>query len=177
MLSAASAKFFIFMALIDILIITLIVVGAIIGYCKGLAAGIGSLAGLVIGILACRMFGSVVAEAIMSMFENTEVYVATILAYITVFLIFFFGIKLVAWLLKESLKALNLGGIDRLSGAVFGALEWLLLLSVVLNGLYALTPELSLFHSSHLLGGRIFDFVMSFAPWAWGVDIIPNSVG
>ena len=165
------------MALIDILILTLIVVGAVIGYCKGLATGIGSLAGLIIGILACRMFGGVVTEAIMSMYESTEVYVATIIAYICVFLVFFFGIKLVAWLLKESLKSLNLGGFDRLSGAVFGALEWLLLLSVVLNGLYALAPDLSLFHTSHMLDGRIFDFVMNFGPWAWGVDIIPNSVG
>ena len=111
------------------------------------------------------------------MYESTEVYVATIIAYICVFLVFFFGIKLVAWLLKESLKSLNLGGFDRLSGAVFGALEWLLLLIVVLNGLYALAPDLSLFHTSHMLDGRIFDFVMNFAPWAWGVDIIPNSVG
>ena len=60
------------------------------------------------------MFGGVVTEAIMSMYESTEVYVATIIAYICVFLVFFFGIKLVAWLLKESLKSLNLGGFDRL---------------------------------------------------------------
>ena len=109
--------------------------------------------------------------------EETEYYVTTISAYIIVFLIFYFGIKLIAMLLKETLRALNLGGFDRAGGALFGALKYLLMLSLVLNALYAIEPDASLFHSSGLMEGRVFALVMRMAPWAWGVDIFPNTIG
>ena len=80
-------------------------------------------------------------------------------------------------LLKETLRALNLGGFDRAGGALFGALKYLLMLSLVLNALYAIEPDASLFHSSGLMEGRVFALVMRMAPWAWGVDIFPNTIG
>ena len=165
------------MALIDILILVLVIVGGAYGFYKGLVSGIGGLIGLVVGIIACRLFGSTFSDAIVEAFPGAEHYIAVISAYIIIFLVFFFGIKLVALLLKQTLKALSLGGFDRIGGAILGIFKWLLLLSVILNGLYIIAPNMSLFHSSHLLDGKIFEFVMRIAPWAWGVDIFPSSVG
>ena len=165
------------MAFIDLLILALIVFGGLRGFFRGLAGSIGGVAGLLVGIVACRLFGSTVASALAATFPETEYYVTTISAYIIVFLIFYFGIKLIAMLLKETLRALNLGGFDRAGGALFGALKYLLMLSLVLNALYAIEPDASLFHSSGLMEGRVFALVMRMAPWAWGVDFFPNTVG
>lgn len=165
------------MAFIDLVILALAAIGGLRGFFRGLVGGIGGIAGLLIGIVACRLFGSTAAAALAATFPDTEHYVTTISAYIAVFLIFYFGIKLVAMLLKETLRMLKLGGFDRLGGAVFGVLKYLLMLSIVLNALYAIAPEASLFHSSALMGGKAFELVMRMAPWAWGVDIFPNTVG
>lgn len=165
------------MAFIDILILALAVIGGLRGFFRGMVGGIGGVAGLLIGIVACRLFGSTVAAALSATFPETEHYVTTISAYIAVFLIFYFGIKLVAMLLKETLRMLKLGWFDRVGGALFGALKYLLMLSIVLNALYAVAPAISLFHSSALLGGKVFMVVMQMAPWAWGVDFVPNTVG
>ena len=155
----------------------LIVVGGVLGYHKGILSGIGRLVGLLVGIIACRLFGTVVGQAILSYFPDSEPYIATILAYIVIFFVFFFGIRLVAHLLKETLKTLKLGVIDRIGGAFFGVFKWLLMLSILLNAIYAIAPDISLFHSSHLFDGKIFELVMRIAPWAWGVDIFPSSIG
>lgn len=42
---------------LDIVIIVIFAVSAIMGYRKGLIGQIGSVAAIIIGILACRMFG------------------------------------------------------------------------------------------------------------------------
>ncbi len=165
------------MAFIDIIILALIAIGGLRGYMRGLTMSIGGVAGLIIGILACRMFGGPVSEAFAASHPETEHYITTISAYIVVFLIFYFGIKLVAYLLKSSFSAIHLGGFDRLGGIAFGALKYLLMLSVILNAIYVIAPHASLFHTSHLMDGAVFTLVMQMAPWAWGVDIFPNTIG
>lgn len=165
------------MAFIDLLILALIIIGGFFGFKKGLVSSIGGVAGLVIGIIACRLFGGAASAAITAAYPETEHYITTISAYIIIFLVFYFGIRIIAHLLKESLRILSLGGIDRLCGAAFGSLKYLLMLSILLNAIYVVAPDISLFNSSHLMGGKVLALVMHMAPWAWGVDIFPNTVG
>ena len=74
----------------------------------------------------------------------------------------------------KAVHAAHLAMVDRVGGAAFGVFKYLLLLSVALNGIYVLSPTLSIFHTSGLLGGDFFKLVMNLAPWVWGLDIFPD---
>ena len=50
--------------MLDILIIAVFIASAVMGYRKGLIGQIGSVAAIIIGILACRMFGPQAAAMI-----------------------------------------------------------------------------------------------------------------
>lgn len=166
------------MAIIDIVILVLVAVGAFIGYRCGLLAGIGSICGLLAGIVACHLFGDI-AYDVLCRHTDLEYYLAapytgTILAYIIVFL----PVYGVFWLAGRSLRAfaasLKLGGIDHVGGAFFGVLEYLFATSIVLNLVYVIAPYSAIFKSSHLAGGLLFEFVMDIAPFVWGANVFPN---
>lgn len=105
------------MSFIDIVIIIMLLGGLVIGYRKGFMASLGSVAALVVACLACRFLGA--GRDIPS---NLLIF---IVAYVTV--------RLLANLLRRVIHAIALGPIDRLAGAMFVALEYMVGLSLILN--------------------------------------------
>lgn len=166
------------MAFIDVIIIGLAVLGAVRGCMYGLTAGLGTVFAILAGVAACRFFGDG-AYDVLARHTDAETYpgapyTGTVLAYILVFVPVYAAGMTAGHLAKKLLAALRLGGIDRIGGGIFGALKYLLALSVVLNAIYALAPGSGIFNSSHLLGGAVFKAVMGFAPYLWGLDIFPD---
>ena len=53
------------MPALDIAILIVFAVSAVMGFRRGLIAQVGSVAAIIIGIIACRMFGAQVTEMIM----------------------------------------------------------------------------------------------------------------
>ena len=49
------------MSTIDVLFIFVVIVASIYGYCKGVLAQMGALAGILVGIICCRLFADDVA--------------------------------------------------------------------------------------------------------------------
>jgi len=164
------------MAFIDLLIVVLAAFGAFTGYRKGLLSGIGSAAGLLIGIIVCRLAGdafySMMAAGHPSWAESP--YAGRVMAEIILFAIVYAATVIAAGFAKSIIHSLCLGGFDRIGGAAFGALKYLLLLSIVLNLIYVIDPAASIFHSSDLLGGLCLKAVMRLGPWIWGLDILPD---
>lgn len=168
------------MAFIDILLLAVVALGAIQGFRKGIITGFASIAGIILGIVACRLFGDAVNTAIASAYpETTEYpgapYTGTVLAYLLLFAAVYLACFFCARLLKGIVHAVCLGGIDRLAGVVFGMFKYLLALSLVLNALFAIAPNSALFHSSGLLDGKCLEWTMRLAPWLWGLDIFPDT--
>jgi len=166
------------MAFIDIIIIGLALLGAVRGYLYGLMSGLASVAGAVAGIVACRLFGDD-AYALLARHTDVETfpgapYSGSVLSYLLVFVPVYVICRILGHLMKGILSAVRLGGIARLGGAVFGGLKYMLVLSIVLNTVYIIAPDSNIFSSSHLLEGSVFRFVMDFAPYLWGLDILPN---
>lgn len=125
---------------IDIIILSLIVIAAVMGAVKGLVHQIGTIAALVAGILACRFFGSDVADYIVDAGSEHEPVYRT-LVYALVFIVVFIGIRLVAGLFGTVLSKMHIRVIDRIGGAVFSMGACILLMSVVLNIYLALAPD------------------------------------
>lgn len=127
------------MTAIDIILLCIVLVALITGAIKGFVHQLGTIAGLIGGVLACRMFGADIADwAIARGTENAGLLRA--LVYAGVFLAVFLGLALVARLLGALLSAIKLRALDRIGGAIFRVALWLLMTSLALNVYLGICP-------------------------------------
>ena len=119
------------MTVLDIVILVIFIIAAILGFRKGFIVQVGSLAAIVIGIVACRMFGSQVVELISpSQQEIAEgangcpSYLYTIVSYCVIYLVAYYAVILVVKLLKLVVHTVLLGPLDRIGGAIVSVIKW-----------------------------------------------------
>ena len=158
--------------MLDIAIIIIFIASAVMGFRKGLIGQIGSVAAVIIGILACRMFGPPATEMIMPAGDE-EVnsmprYCATILAYAGVYIVAYYAVIIVAKMLKTVTHTLLLGPLDRIGGAVVSVIKWFMAVSVALNLYMAIFPSTDLCSKSNIGNGQPVRWIIELAPAAWG---------
>jgi len=158
--------------MLDIVIIAVFIASAVIGFRKGLIGQIGSVAAIIIGILACRMFGPQATELIMPAGDE-EVnsmprYCATIMAYAGVYIVAYYAVIIVARMLRTVTHTLLLGPLDHIAGAAVSVVKWFMAVSVALNLYIAIFPSTNLAAQSNLDHGRPVKWIIELAPAAWG---------
>lgn len=135
------------MSTIDIVIIAVIVIAAIYGYYKGIFAQMGALAGIIGGVICCRIFGDDLATFFNNHFADstatpaTTMFLNNVVAHVVIFVVAYFGARLLASLLSATLKKIKLGILNRIAGAVFAPVQWLVILSIILNIWIAIFPN------------------------------------
>lgn len=122
------------MEVIDIIILILIGVGVIQGLMKGSMKELASVVGFVAGLLLARALFGTVAEQLAPAL-NTSITVAQILSFILIWVAVPIGCSLVASVLTKALEVVHLGWLNRLSGAMLGAVKMMLLAGI---GIYVL---------------------------------------
>lgn len=162
------------MSAIDILIIIVFIGAVIYGYWKGVIVQIGSLAGILLGILACRLFGPWLTEVFGGATGGSDSidmgYINSVIANVILFLLGFISAKLVARLIKTVTTAVKLSLVDKLLGVIFCMFEWFLVLSILLNVWQVLRPGIDITSSSTLGKGRAAQAVMDIAPAVLGTE-------
>ncbi len=162
------------MSAIDILIIIVFIGAVIYGYWKGVIVQIGSLAGILLGILACRLFGPWLTDLLggaTGASQSIDIgYINSVVANGILFLLGFISAKLTARLIKTVTTAVKLSLIDKLLGVIFCLFEWFLILSILLNVWQVLRPGTDITSSSTLGNGRAADVVMDIAPAVLGTE-------
>ena len=110
---------------LDIILIVVLVVPAFMGLRMGLIKAALSLVGLVVGVVLAGNFFRPVSN-IFGFIHNEEV--ANILAFALILVLVMVAAALVARLLRSVIKAVMLGWVDNIGGAVlgflFGAIFW-----------------------------------------------------
>lgn len=119
------------MNVIDIVLGSLILFGLVRGLMKGLFVEIASIVALVAGIYGAIHFSNFAAEFLESKVDWSEKTIA-ILAFAITFVIIVLTIAMAGKALTKLADFAALGIINKLAGAVFGALKIGLILSVVL---------------------------------------------
>ena len=159
------------MTTIDIFLIIAIGASLVYGLYKGLIYQIASLGGVILGVVACRLFATQFGETLMGWFPGaiSTATVATVIAAIVIYLVVYFSVGIIASVAHRMSHALMVGWLDHLLGGVLGVLKWMLLLSILLNIWHMISPQSQVFTSSTLMDGQLFDFVMRFAPMVFGV--------
>lgn len=126
-----------------IFLLVLAIVAGVLGFMKGLVRQIGSIAGIVAGIIVCRLYGHD-AAAWLGRVASTpaeDSALITICAYAGLFVLAYLGCIIAASLLRKVVSSLHLGLIDRVAGAALKIFVWAMLVSLALNVWVAFAPE------------------------------------
>ena len=116
------------------IILILIGVGVIQGLMKGSMKELASVVGFVAGLLLARALFGTVAEQLAPAL-GTSITIAQILSFILIWVAVPIGCSLVASVLTKALDVVNLGWLNRLAGAMLGAVKMMLLVGI---GIYVL---------------------------------------
>ena len=128
------------MDIIDIIILLLIGVGVIQGLMKGSIKQLASIVGFVAGLLLARALFATVAEQLAPAL-HTSITVAQILSFILIWVAVPIGCSLIASVLTKALEVINLGWLNRLAGALLGAVKMMLLAGIGIYVLEYIDPE------------------------------------
>ncbi len=146
----------------NMFLVLVAIVAAALGFRKGLIKQLGAIAGIIAGIIACRMFGPTVTDWCRAVAtEGTSDILLTMIAYVGVFLLAYLIVSMSATLMQTAAKVVHIALLDRIGGAVFKMVLWLFILSLGVNAWCAFFPE-------HLPEGKIANFVTSLAPMVIG---------
>lgn len=136
------------MTYLDIIILLPVVYGIVRGIMRGLVREVFALVGIILGVVVARIY----ADSVTVWLGQIITIEATLLKPVAAFIIFIVVAvvcNVLAMLLTKLMKFISLGWLNRLIGGVFGAVKWILILTVIvafvdiLDGvLHFIRPEL-----------------------------------
>jgi len=160
------------MTTLDIIVLIVFAGALVMGFRKGIIEQAGSLGGLVLGVAACHLWGDKAALWLVQNHIVTPseggVCVESVLGNVLLFIVVYAGVRLAAHFVKSLTHALALGFIDRLAGAAFCALEWMLVLSVLFNLWLVFRPETDFTALCPLANGHAIQSILDLGPWLLG---------
>lgn len=116
-----------------------------LGYRRGLLAQVGSIFGVILGIVCCHVLGSSVAEHFIEDGDGVDTILLTsVLSYALIFVAAYLTGRFLGNLLSGVLQRLHLGIFNRIGGAVFTMFEYLLVYSLLLNTFIGAFPNTQL---------------------------------
>jgi membrane protein required for colicin V production len=151
-----------------VLILILMIRSALRGFIGELLSWASAALGLLTGFFLYKNGAAFLRE---KFFGDLQV-LPEVLAFIALFLIVFVAIRILEAILKDIIQRINLGGVDRVLGLIFGLLEGLLVVSLLLF-LLSIQP---LFPPERVLGNSIFArFLLPLiaAPESFGQGGVP----
>ncbi|MFA5570949.1 MAG: CvpA family protein [Sphaerochaetaceae bacterium] len=123
---------FIVLNIVDLIVLVLLLLGAIVGTAKGFSKEFGSRLGFIVGFIVALFLSQLGAQFLMNTFELKRL-VATIIAYVVLFILGYILMMAVGNLLEKALSAVGLKWLDRLLGLLLGMFEIVVVVAVVLQ--------------------------------------------
>lgn len=129
----------------DIIILVLTGVALIVGYSRGIVRQIGSLVAFVAALVACHLFGDAAsrwAASVLSVSDSASGgFAASVIGNVVLFVIVWGGLGLVARLIHEAVKAVKLGWLNSILGALFMAFKVIIGISLLINIWLVASPD------------------------------------
>ena len=136
--------------LIDFAVLILLAFGAYRGFKKGFLVEIISLLGLFLSLLGAIVFLDLGVEHFKHYFEEYSK-VLPYAVFIGIFVLLVIGFSSLAKLMKSVISVTFLGSLDRLVGAVFGVVKWLIGISLILWLSHDLGVDINLEEKSEIM--------------------------
>ena len=128
------------MTTIDIIILSVLGLGAVLGFLKGALKQVAGLLGLIVGLLAAKCLYATVADEVFS-HVTANLTLAQVLSFLAIWIMVPLIFLAAAALLTKAMEAVSLGCVNRLLGAVLGGLIHALLVSLAVCILEYVDPR------------------------------------
>ena len=147
---------------VDIVIIIYLCLSVISGFMQGLIRTVLSIIGLIVGIILAAHFYKQLGDAL-TFISNKNV--ADVVAFVFILLVVMGIAALIAWFLRSLIKAIMLGWVDKIGGAVLGLILGALSISAIL-AIIAKVSNSSLITDSKFAGFFLdkFPLILKFLP-------------
>jgi membrane protein required for colicin V production len=119
-------------AAIDCIFVALIVIFSVRCALRGFVSELMSMASVVLGLLTALYFYKKGGELVRLKFMPELRIIPEIIAFVGLFLVVFVAIKILEAMLEEIIEGVRLGSADRFLGVIFGLVEGIIVVSLVL---------------------------------------------
>lgn len=167
------------MTIVDAIIILIVLGGLVLGYRKGLIGQLSSLISWVVAIVLCYKCGDLVKDIFLAFVPSAAEWPLASITVKTVslafaFLIVMVVIRLLMRLFKGTLESFHLGFLNKAGGSLLFIFKYAFLLSIALNLLYALNPDMETFGTKHMLDNKPYEFTLDLMPRILGSEQMPS---
>ena len=167
------------MTLIDALIILIVLGGLVLGYRKGFIGQMSSLVSWVVAIILCYKCGDLAQNIFLAIVPSAADWPLSSITVKTVslafaFLIVMVAIRLLMRLFKGTLDSVHLGFIDKAGGSLLFMFKYAFVLSIALNLLYAINPDMDTFGTKHMLNNKPYEVTLDMMPFILGSEKMPS---
>lgn len=154
------------MSTLEIIVTILLIISAVWGFQRGVIVQIGSLLAIVVAIIICHIFGDAATSMTVALMGGEEsvtdpaqssmsMFAAKCIGHISLFLVAWLGVWFVARTLRTMVKAVRLGFLDKICGALFMLLKCGIIISLFINFMRIVSPAGSIATASGPLTDRI----------------------
>jgi len=152
------------MNIIDIILACLLLFGLVIGYRRGLFVELTSLVGLVLGVYGAIHFSYFLSNLLESQ-VSWDRSMIQVIAFAGTFLIIVIALVLLGKALTAIAETILLGFFNKILGAIFGALKYALILSVVLIIFSEFNKTFKFMDKSKTSNSVLYEPVKNLAPF------------
>lgn len=145
----------------DIVIGVILIFALVKGFKNGLVIELAALAALVLGLLGAVHFSDITESYLAPYLESNYI---GIIAFVITFVGIVIGVHLVARGIDKLIKAVALGPVNRIMGALFSLLKYAFIVSVLLAVVNGLERNFSFLPEEQQERSMLFEPIASIAP-------------
>lgn len=154
------------MTWIDILILLPLLIGLIRGLMRGLVVELTAIVAIILGFVGAHLWGANLAVWFTLQFTWPEA-VCSVVAYALLFLGITILLNIAAKLLSKLFKAIYLGWLNRLFGALFGLTKWAAIVLFIVLCIHRLDQQFHFFNEELKQQSTIYNQITPLSEKAW----------
>ena len=162
------------MTWLDILILLPLLIGLVRGLMRGLVIEVTAIVAIVVGLLGAKLWGTNFALWLITQFAWPEV-VCSVVAYALIFLAITLCLNILARLLSRLFRAIHLGWLNRLLGALFGIAKWAVIVLLIVLCVHRLDEQFHFIHDDLKQQSTIYNHTAALAQSTWD-KLIENTL-
>lgn len=166
------------MSWLDIIILLPLLIGLVRGLMRGFVVELTAIVAIIFGFVGTHLWGATFAIWLSQQFAWPEA-ICSVVSYALLFLGITLLLNLVAKLLSRLFKAVNLGWLNRLFGAVFGVTKWATIVLFIVLCVHRLDDQFHFFKEDLKQQSTIYNYITPLSEKVWKAvkdQISPHSL-
>lgn len=154
------------MSWLDIIILLPLLIGLVRGLMRGFVVELTAIIAIILGFVGTRIWGAAFAIWISQQFAWPEA-ICSVVSYALLFLGITLLLNVVAKLISRLFKAVNLGWLNRLFGALFGVAKWAAIVLFIVLCVHRLDDQFHFFKDDLKQQSTIYNYTTPLSEKVW----------